>query len=170
MNGAALAPESFLRSWIRPPATVARPLGDYVLPAPGELNGAPAPPELWPALNARLGNRILIGHGAGTERRFLRMYPLHGFGPWVDSLQLARAIFPQLVSHSLGELIGHFSLAGELAQWCPDLAWHDALYDAVASLLLVRRLINEADLWDRPVEWLQNPRQNQYYASRKPLG
>jgi len=157
MSRGEIEPESFLRSWIRPPAPVVRLQADFTLPA-GGLAEAPASAELWPALNSRLAGRTLVGHGSGTERRFLRMYPLHGFGPWVDSLLLARAIFPKLAGHSLGELIKWFSLEPELGRFCPGLAWHDALYDAVACLLLLRRLLDEARLWDQPADWLERPR------------
>ena len=37
---------------------------------------------------------------------------------------------------------------------CPGLWFHDALYDAVGSLLLVRRLVREAGLQGRPVREL----------------
>ncbi|MCX7869862.1 MAG: hypothetical protein N2322_07920, partial [Terrimicrobiaceae bacterium] len=53
-------------------------------PAPAE---APRLIDLWPQFKARLAGRWLLAHGAATERRFLRAFPFHGFGPWVDTLK-----------------------------------------------------------------------------------
>ena len=46
----------------------------------------------WPEWRARLQGVVLVAHNAGTEKRVLReAVPMARFGPWVDTLVLARA-------------------------------------------------------------------------------
>jgi len=89
---------------------------------------------------------VLIAHGAGTEKRFLRAFPLHGFGPWVDTVALSRRFLPSLSDHALGSVCAALELTDEVARLVPDGRWHHALFDAVASLLVVRRLVSELKL------------------------
>ena len=121
-----------------------------------DLAGAPTMLSLWPEVKARLGGRLMVAHGAGTEKRFLRAYPMHGFGPWVDTLKLARRFWPGVRDYSLETLILAGSLKNELQAACPGRHFHDALYDAVASLLVLRHLIVHAGLADLPIgRWLE---------------
>ena len=121
-----------------------------------DLAGAPTMLSLWPEVKARLGGRLVVAHGAGTEKRFLRAYPMHGFGPWVDTLKLARRFWPGVRDYSLETLILAGGLENELQQACLGRHFHDALYDAVASLLVLRHLIVHAGLADLPIgRWLE---------------
>lgn len=120
-----------------------------------DLRGAPPFISLWPEVKSRLGNRWVVAHGAGTEKRFLRAFPLHGFGPWVDTLLLARKFWPGIRDYSLETLIAAGGLHPELEAACPGRRFHDALYDAVASLLILRHIIHHAGLAEVPMEtWL----------------
>lgn len=120
-----------------------------------DLAGAPTLPSLWPEVKARLGGRLVVAHGAGTEKRFLRAYPMHGFGPWVDTLQLARRFWPGVRDYSLETLIASGNLQTELDGVCPGRRFHDALYDAAASLLVLRHIVVHAGLTDLPMaHWL----------------
>jgi len=105
---------------------------------------ANAPPlgELWGELAARLRGRVLVAHGAATEKRHLRAFPLHGFGPWVDTLVLARRALPDAGSHRLGDLVESLGLSADVEGACPGRRWHDALFDAVAALVLLRHLLH----------------------------
>jgi len=108
-----------------------------------DLTAAPGLNDLWPQIKDLLAGRWLIAHGAATEKRFLRAFPFHGFGPWVDTLKLSRAAWPAQESFALGDLIVALDLEGELRGLHPGFRWHDALSDAVASLVLLRRIIAE---------------------------
>lgn len=94
-----------------------------------KLNDAPKLMLLWPAIKQRLQNNIVVAHGHGTEKRFLRAFPSHGFGPWVDTLHLSRAAYPALNDYSLGSLCQLFnleqeiSLLAELADKRNSLTW-----------------------------------------------
>lgn len=119
-----------------------------------DLKGAPELPALWPRLKGLLEGHWVVAHGAATEKRFLRAFPFHGFGPWLDTLKLARAAWPALDSYALGDLIVTLGLEEELRAACPKFRWHDALSDALASLILLRRLITETDTGSEAAEIL----------------
>lgn len=111
-----------------------------------DLVGAPTLLSLWPRLSQMLQGRWIVAHGAATEKRFLRAFPFHGFGPWVDTLKLARAVWPGLPSYSLGNLIGRLELEIELRTLHPAFRWHEALSDAIASLVLLKHVIKTAGI------------------------
>lgn len=123
----------------------------------GDLADAPAYMTLWTRIKACLHNNIAVAHGHGTEKRYLRAFPAHGFGPWVDTLQLARAAWPELPSHALGEVCNHFELTAKVTLLVPNKTWHDALYDAAASLVLLEYLITEFNLKNSPIDLLLKP-------------
>ena len=110
-----------------------------------QLEKSPVLYELWPKINELLGKRVVVAHGAGTEKRFLRSFPMHGFDIWIDTLQLAKKVLPESTDYSLGALIEDINANEELKAICPGLDWHDALFDAVASLFLLKKLLSKAE-------------------------
>lgn len=133
-------------SWLRIDPT--RPFNRH---APGRhaqlrnvLAEAPTLPELLPSLAPILCGRPLVAHNAGTERSMLAdAFPLHRFGPWIDTLRLARRAWPALPSYALEDLVPALGLTAEVAALCPQ-GWepHDARYDAVAAAILLRHLLS----------------------------
>lgn len=119
-----------------------------------ELKNAPTLLSLWPIFQERLRGRYLVAHGRGTEKRFLRAFPMHGFGPWIDTLTLTRAMVPGLSSYQLSDLILYFGLVEQVAVYLPDFRWHEALSDALASLLLLLHLIKKGNLSKEPISLL----------------
>ncbi len=123
-----------------------RPFNPY---APGrhamlrdELAAAPRLADLWPALRPWLVGHPLVAHHVPTERRLLEeAFPLHAFGPWIDTLELSRIAFPRHPSHRLEELVGALGLSERLGALCPGLAPHDAEYDALAGAALLEYLL-----------------------------
>ena len=119
-----------------------RPFNTY---APGRhadirhvLAAAPPMAELWPVWRPWLEGRPLAAHNIGTERKFLmRAAPMHELGPWVDTLQLARRVRPDLAGHSLAEVCAALGLVARARECCPGREWHDALFDAFASALVL---------------------------------
>jgi DNA polymerase III epsilon subunit-like protein len=79
---------------------------------------------------------------------------MHGFGPWVDTLTLSRKILPGRPSYSLSDLVIGLGLEGEIRAQLPDFRWHEALSDAVASLILLKKLIELTGIADHPAEAL----------------
>jgi len=122
-----------------------------------DLRNAPKMMLLWPAIKRRLKNNIVVAHGHGTEKRFLHAFPGHGFGPWLDTLQLSRAAWPNLPSHSLGDLCKSLDLEEKVTAVVPEKTWHDALYDAVASIILLEKIITDFNLAEHPISQLESP-------------
>ena len=128
--------ESYLR------VAADRPFNPYAPGRHAELRGvlaaAPAPADLWPVWRPWLEGRPLAAHNIGTEKKFLqRAAPLHEFGPWIDTLQLARHVRPDLEGHALAEVCEALGLVARARELCPGRGWHDALFDAFASALVL---------------------------------
>lgn len=148
-----------------------RPFNPY---APGrhallreELAAAPPLADLWPELSPWLLGRPLVAHHAATERKFLgEAFPLHAFGPWIDTLELARIAYPHQSSHRLEDLVPTLGLTPRVQSLCPHLEGHDALYDAVACAALLEHLldlphwqeVSIADLAAARSGWARGPR------------
>jgi len=129
---------------------------------PEDLKEAPPLFSLWPTLKSHLSEGPVVAHGHGTEKRFLRAFPGHPFGPWVDTLQLARAAWPELPSYSLGNLCEAKKIGG-FESLCEGRKWHDALYDALASLAILEHIIKEFSLEDSPLQFLIKPDTSQWH-------
>ncbi len=119
-----------------------------------DLADAPKLMLLWPEIKSRLSGCAVVAHGHGTEKRFLQAFPGHGFGPWVDTLQLSRAVYPELENHSLSNVCESLRLTTQIDDIVPSKTWHDALYDAVASIVLLRQIITDFELEQSPLSIL----------------
>ncbi|MBQ7252999.1 MAG: 3'-5' exonuclease [Kiritimatiellae bacterium] len=124
----------------------ARPFNPYAPGRHAELRGvlaaAPAPrallPEWLPFLAGGPG-RVLVAHNAATEKRILAaLAPLLPLGPWVDTLKLARAVLPGRAGYELARVVRDAGLEGTARGLCPGRDWHDALFDATATAVLLR--------------------------------
>lgn len=113
----------------------------------------------------------LCAHNASVEDRFLKntwsytrqspdfsnpkeQQSLTSWGPWLDTLPIYRRLYPDLESYQLNVLIRLFGLEENLNQLaqlhCPKerIRFHCALYDALASALLLQRLFSLKELKD----------------------
>lgn len=170
MRGLEIDAGDFFRSYLKPegPITWAAQKAHGITAA--DLGGAPPLLTLWPQVQGALRGRAVVAHAAGTERRFLRAFPFHGFGPWVDTLRVAQAAFPDLDCHALGPLTDALGLKAEADALCEGLAWHDALYDSVASLLVLRHTVRALGIGHLPVAALLRPDAAEYYRLRAQRG
>lgn len=159
MKRGVLMPETFFRSYLQMAHTGNQLAVTIHRVRLEQLVDAPSLLSIWPVVQRHLQNRCVVAHGVGSEKRYLRAFPFHGFGPWVDTLKLTRVLHPGLSDYSLGALLATFGMQEEVNRFCVGLKWHDALYDAVACLLLLRSLVKSADLWLKPISILENPRQ-----------
>lgn len=167
--GEEQSPRDFFRSMVRPSRAVSRAARAVHGIGDEDLQDAPVMSSLWPEFKARLQGAVVVAHGAGTEKRFLRAFPLHGFGPWLDTLNIARAVLPDLPDHALGSVINALDLEGDVRSHCPELSWHDALFDAVACLVFLRRVIADLGLGTMHVGQLLNFDAAAYRARRNLL-
>lgn len=134
---------------------------------PEHLADAPTLLSLWPELKGRLQGAVVVAHGKGTEKRFLRAFPGHGFGPWLDTLLFSRALWPDLPDHSLGTLCEALGLSNQVAALVPERSWHDALFDSAASLVLLRHGIDTLGLSGHPVESILQPDTSAWQRNRR---
>jgi DNA polymerase-3 subunit epsilon len=147
-------PDTFYRSYLRTARSVTWSAQQIHGITDVDLKDAPELLSLWPEIKRRLEGRWIVAHGAGTEKRYLRAFPMHGFGPWIDTLTLSRKILPGRPSYALSDLARELSLEVEVRTLLADFRWHEALSDAVASLLLLRKLIELSGIADHPAEVL----------------
>ncbi|MFA5687951.1 MAG: 3'-5' exonuclease [Kiritimatiellales bacterium] len=124
-----------------------RPFNAY---APGKhhalrdaIAGAPPACTVWKNIEPLLAGP-LAAHNVAVEKKFLRkMAPLHPYGPWIDTLKLARRAWPKAPSHTLGDLVAGLNLEPRIREFCPNHSAHDALYDAVACAALLEFLLQQ---------------------------
>lgn len=119
-----------------------------------QLQGAPGMLSLWGDFRRLLSGCVVVGHNPATEQRYLRVFPAHGFGPWLDTLALARHCIPSLSDHSLGAVCTALQAVAAVDQLVPGKSWHHALYDAVASLETLRAVVRGLQLEARPLRTL----------------
>ena len=119
----------------------------------------------------------LAAHHASTENNLLKMvwpYPTYSpdflhidqeiaeWGPWLDTCAIALNLYPQLLSHKLQDLIEYFDLGQPLdaftSQHCPPHRrhYHCALYDALASAVLLLHFGSLSSFEDVTLSWLLN--------------
>ena len=131
--------------------------------------------EEWPLFARLRQSGAFCAHNASVEDGFLcavwscpRTSPDFAepgqttatWAPWIDTLHIYRRVYPQLENHKLQALIEIFGLQATLdaqaATICPAerRRYHCALYDALASALLLRRLADEPTLKDASLRWL----------------
>ena len=93
--------------------------------------------DQWADWQPFLAGRRLVAHNIATERTILtRVAPLTKWGPWTDTLKLAKARYPKLPSYALGDLCEMFGFVPQF----DGRTWHDGLYDAIACANLARFL------------------------------
>lgn len=90
--------------------------------------------EDWAPL---LFGRRLVAHNIACEKTILtRTAPLTKWGPWIDTMKLAKARFPRLPSYTLGDLCETFGCVPLM----DGRTWHDGLFDAVACAKLAVKI------------------------------
>lgn len=110
------------------------------------LSDAPLFADLWPSIKELLSDCVVVGHNPSTEIRFLRAFPGHGFGPWLDTLALSRQAMPGLSDHSLSSVCQALRISKEVECMIPGKRWHDALFDAAGSLAALRAIVQGLDM------------------------
>lgn len=117
----------------------------------------------------------LAAHFAGTENALLKaVWPYarqspdfarlgqttNDWGAWIDTGRLVPQLFRAVGSAKLEELVTRFALAEELAVLaelhCPPARrrFHAALYDALASALLLRAALRRPEYAGATIPWL----------------
>lgn len=119
-----------------------------------QLQNAPTLLSLWPTLKRLLSGCVIVGHNPSTEWRFLRVFPGHGFSPWLDTLALARRCMPRQREWGLSAVCEALGVVERVNKLVPGRTWHDALYDAAASLEVLRSVVGSLQLEERSLRTL----------------
>ena len=133
-----------------------------------EIAAAPDLRDCVPDLRRYCGGVPLVAHNAATEKKCLReSVPMEKLGPYIDTLKLSRAIWPDLPSHALGDVLAALGLTGAVSELVPGRGAHDALYDAAGSAVILRHILGLPELADCSPEVLFHPDQAGYYRRRR---
>lgn len=128
------------------------------------IAAAPSLTALWPRLRTRLEGPVLAAHNIATEQRFLHgAFPVHRFGPWIDTLKVVRLVAPDLRSHRLESVIAHLGLEARVQAFVPGGESHDALYDAVSSAAILEFLLAHPEWRTVSLEALVLARPERYH-------
>ena len=85
---------------------------------------------------------IFVAHSTSTEKRYLKAaFPLLRIS-WIDTLTIARYAYPNIKSHKLENCFALTNKEEELRKLLPNKNWHDAIFDATASLLFLQHCLN----------------------------
>ena len=105
--------------------------------------GTPLTPDFEPIMDQWddffpvISGTRLVAHNIACERTILtRLAPLTPWGPWTDTLKLAKKRCPYLASFRLGDVCEALGCVPEIE----GRTWHDGLYDAVACAEIALRL------------------------------
>jgi len=119
----------------------------------------------------------MAAHFAGTENPLLKsVWPYarqspdfarggaaaatNEWGPWIDTGRLLPQLFRGIESAKLEDLVTQFALGAELAaladRHCPPARrrYHAALYDALATALLLRATLTRPEFESATIPWL----------------
>jgi|SRR5450756_1191463 len=117
------------RPWISPGLTTA------------VLAAAPGPADIEPELARRVGGHVIVGHNVGVDWRLLhRRHPAIAPAALIDTLRLARHL-KLGTRNTLSSLTAHLELTSQVEHLAAGSQPHRALWDAVATALLLPALI-----------------------------
>ncbi len=123
-----------------------------------ELALAPSLQACLPDLRRLCLSRPMLAHNVATEKKCLQQsLPMEKFGPWIDTLKLSRAAWPNFPSHKLEDVLISLDLMKKMQKQFPDRAAHDALYDAYGSGLILQHLLSQPDWKEVPLRLLEHP-------------
>lgn len=104
------------------------------------LSAAPSPADIEPGLARRVNGKIIVGHNVNVDWRLLhRRYPAITPAGLIDTLRLARAL-KLGGKNSLSALIGQLDLTPQVETLAAGSQPHRALWDTVATALLLPAL------------------------------
>ena len=137
------------------------------------LINAPTLLELWPQLQKFWDGDAFVSHQNGTEKKYLSIFQIATKKPWIDTVRLARAAYPNMQSHKLGQILR------DLNEWEPTLkeaqnytkqpsGEHDPIFDVIGCLKILNSII-KIDTWNNiTIEEASNI-STQFYNKRKKL-
>ncbi len=109
--------------------------------------GMPSIAEVKNVVLSFIGNDTIVGHNTSFDIRFLNA----GFGEdieneYMDTMQFARKIFPELKHHRLSDLTKHLGLSNNAHRSIADCIATQELYESMKTIMVEKNLRIE-DLW-----------------------
>ena len=109
--------------------------------------GMPSIMEVKDKVLSFIGNDIILGHNTSFDIRFLN----EGFqeqieNPYMDTMQFARKVYPELKHHRLSDLSDYLGLSTNEHRSIADCITTKELYDAIKSTMFEKGL-KIKDLW-----------------------
>jgi exodeoxyribonuclease X len=135
-----------MRSWlIRPQMPIAAMVTKTVHGISNlDVADCPSWSDVAAAVGQVLGGRVLVAHNAHVEYRVLSAHLPDWRPPIVlDTLRLAKHVWPGLPSYSLGKLVNHANLNMTAVS---DQCRHRAGYDTWGTWQLLRALVGDSQL------------------------
>ncbi|MDD4510219.1 MAG: exonuclease domain-containing protein [Oscillospiraceae bacterium] len=126
-------------------------IDDFITELTGITNemveGMPTISEVKDSVLSFIGSDIIVGHNTSFDMRFLQA----GFqqeldNQYMDTMQFARKLYPELKHHRLSDLTEYLGLSNNMHRSIADCIATKELYDAEKSLMAERGLRIE-DLW-----------------------
>ncbi|MEV0247451.1 3'-5' exonuclease [Nocardia sp. NPDC050712] len=145
VDGATVTPETINSCRVRPQHPIV-PFATHQVHGirNKDVIGCPTWITVAPTVGRALFDRILVAHNATVEYQTLARHLPDWKPPMVlDTLRLARAVWPDRPSYALGALLDYASLNEPLP---PEYRHHHAGCDAWSAWLLLRRLVEESGL------------------------
>lgn len=148
VSGAVVSADD-VRSWLVRPQSPITPIVTRKVHGIGnsDVEGCPRWAAVSPAIAQVLDGRTVVAHNAIVEQRVLSAHLPDWQPPMVlDTLRLARALWPGLPGYGLDKLIEYAKLDTTAMR---EQGYHRAGYDAWAAWQLLCRLIRDSGLdWD----------------------
>jgi DNA polymerase III subunit epsilon len=105
------------------------------------LSTAPSPADIEPELVRRVNGHVIVGHNVGVDWRLLhRRHPVIAPIALIDTLRLARHL-KLSAKNSLSDLTAQLQLTSQVERLAAGSQPHRALWDTVATALLLPALI-----------------------------
>lgn len=105
--------------------------------------------------------QLFASHNVQTEKNLLKKYLPYSkenkqsknilWGPWIDTMEVYKILYPQIDQYDLSYLTNLFVKKESLKigpQYCKEgkISHHNALYDALCTFLLLRRIIGKVNI------------------------
>jgi DNA polymerase III epsilon subunit-like protein len=135
-----------MRSWLIRPAKPITPIVTRTVHgiSNADVINCPQWSDLAPEIARLLTGRVLVAHGAHVEYRVIGAHLPAWTPPMVlDTLRLAKNVWPSLSSYRLDRLVEHAALDISAVS---DQKPHRATYDTWCAWQLLRALIDAGDL------------------------
>lgn len=111
------------------------------------LEGMPSIDSVKTDVLSFIGDDIILGHRTSFDMRFLNEgFKEQSYNQYMDTMQFARKLYPELKHHRLSDLTDYLGLHNNEHRALADCIATKELYDAVKSRMVEKNLAIE-DLW-----------------------